>query len=51
MFMNFGKSLGFGEIDGLERWKFTKCAWKETSENVADWQLSAKLKFSLNNDP
>lgn len=38
MFMSFGKSLGFGEIEGFDIYK---CAWKKSSENVT------KLKFSL----
>lgn len=43
MFMSFGKSLGFGEIEGME-------IYVKDMIRVKMWQLSAKLKFSLN-DP
>lgn len=42
MFMSFGKSLGFGEIEGSEIYK---CSWKETSENVAIAAQSLNLAY------
>lgn len=44
MFMSFGKSLGFGEIEGFDIYK---CACAGGKQSLKMWQLFAKLKFTL----